>query len=175
MEETSTIIRLSAAAAYGICSILIVFVNKILLTNLRFPSFLCAGIGQMLATVSILFVASSFRIVSVPSFDRSIPRKFIYLTYRFPSFLCAGIGQMLATVSILFVASSFRIVSVPSFDRSIPRKIFPLPLIYVLNLVSGLGGTQKINLPMFTVLRRFSIVMTMILEYIILGFVLFIY
>uniref|UniRef100_A0A915A5M5 Uncharacterized protein n=1 Tax=Parascaris univalens TaxID=6257 RepID=A0A915A5M5_PARUN len=41
----------------------------------RFPSFLCAGIGQMLATVSILFVASSFRIVSVPSFDRSIPRK----------------------------------------------------------------------------------------------------
>uniref|UniRef100_A0A915A3R5 Uncharacterized protein n=1 Tax=Parascaris univalens TaxID=6257 RepID=A0A915A3R5_PARUN len=75
MEETSTAIRLSAAAAYGICSILIVFVNKILLTNLRFPSFLCAGIGQMLATVSILFVASSFRIVSVPSFDRSIPRK----------------------------------------------------------------------------------------------------
>uniref|UniRef100_A0A914ZLP4 Sugar phosphate transporter domain-containing protein n=1 Tax=Parascaris univalens TaxID=6257 RepID=A0A914ZLP4_PARUN len=122
MEETSTAIRLSAAAAYGICSILIVFVNKILLTNLRFPSFLCAGIGQMLATVSILFVASSFRIVSVPS-----------------------------------------------FDRSIPRKIFPLPLIYVLNLLSGLGGTQKINLPMFTVLRRFSIVMTMLLEYLILG------
>ncbi|CAJ0606074.1 unnamed protein product [Cylicocyclus nassatus] len=62
-----------------------------------------------------------------------------------------------------------RIVTFPTLDSSIPRKIMPLPLLFVLNLVSGLGGTKLINLPMFTVLRRFSILMTMILEYYILG------
>uniref|UniRef100_A0A1I7X3B4 TPT domain-containing protein n=1 Tax=Heterorhabditis bacteriophora TaxID=37862 RepID=A0A1I7X3B4_HETBA len=30
-------------------------------------------------------------------------------------------------------------------DSSVPYKIFPLPLLYVLNLVSGLGGTQMIK------------------------------
>ncbi|VDK45591.1 unnamed protein product [Anisakis simplex] len=121
-KATSVSLRVGSACAFGISSILIVFVNKILLTNIGFPSFLCAGIGQMLATIVILFGASSLGLIKLPI-----------------------------------------------FDRSIARKIFPLPLIYVLNLISGLGGTQKLNLPMFTVLRRFSILMTMLLEYFILG------
>uniref|UniRef100_A0A158PAF9 TPT domain-containing protein n=1 Tax=Angiostrongylus cantonensis TaxID=6313 RepID=A0A158PAF9_ANGCA len=122
MENAALWKRFLAAVFYGINSIIVVFVNKILLTNLRFPSF--------------LFV---------------------------------GFGQMVATVVVLFMARSLRIVSFPSFDYSISRKIMPLPVLFVLNLVSGLGGTQLINLPMFTVLRRFSILMTMVLEYYILG------
>ena len=44
------------------------------------------------------------------------------------------------------------------------RKVFPLPLIFMVNGLTGLGGMQKISIPMFTVLRRFSIVFAMILE-----------
>uniref|UniRef100_A0AC34GQM0 Sugar phosphate transporter domain-containing protein n=1 Tax=Panagrolaimus sp. ES5 TaxID=591445 RepID=A0AC34GQM0_9BILA len=116
-----TLPKVTSAVFYGISSILIVFVNKILLTNLRFPSYIWVGTGQMAATVFMLFIAEQLKIVSFPR-----------------------------------------------LDRSTPRKIFPLPLFFVLNLVSGLGGTQKINLPMFTVLRRFSILLTMIFEYFIL-------
>nr|CDP90802.1 BMA-SQV-7 [Brugia malayi] len=118
MEDSPLLIRVSTAVAYAVCSVLVVFINKVLLTNFRFPSFLIVGLGQMTATVIVLWFAA----------------------------LC-------------------NFVSVPAFDSSVPLNVFPLPIFYVLNLISGLGGTQRINLPMFTVLRRFSILMTMVHSY----------
>ena len=44
-----------------------------------------------------------------------------------------------------------------------------MPLFYIGNLVLGLSGTQKLSLPMFTVLRRFCILMTVVGEYWVLG------
>ncbi|CEF59483.1 PLAT/LH2 domain and DENN domain and RUN domain and Triose-phosphate transporter domain and dDENN domain and uDENN domain and Lipase/lipooxygenase, PLAT/LH2 domain-containing protein [Strongyloides ratti] len=114
-------LRAGSAIFYALTSIAIVFVNKILLTNLKFPSFIWVGIGQMAATILILYI-----------------------------------GSFKGTYTL------------PKCDSSIVRKIFPLPLIYLVNLITGLGGTQKINLPMFTVLRRFSILITMILEFMLL-------
>jgi len=49
------------------------------------------------------------------------------------------------------------------------RVMAPLVIISLINVVSGLGGTQKISLPMFTALRRFSILMTMLLEAYVFG------
>ncbi|KHJ82249.1 hypothetical protein OESDEN_18059 [Oesophagostomum dentatum] len=98
MEEVALWKRVLSAVFYGVTSIVVVFVNKILLTNMKFPSF--------------LFV---------------------------------GFGQMVATVIVLFFARILRIVTFPSLDSSIPRKIMPLPLLFVLNLVSGLGGTKLIK------------------------------
>jgi len=69
---------------------------------------------------------------------------------------------------LLQLAKCIGWVSFPKLDSSVPRRIFPLPIFYLMNLTSGLGGTQRISLPMFTVLRRFSILLTMVLEYLIL-------
>ncbi|XP_006139894.1 UDP-N-acetylglucosamine/UDP-glucose/GDP-mannose transporter isoform X5 [Tupaia chinensis] len=114
--------KLLSALFYGTCSFLIVLVNKTLLT-----------------------------------------------TYRFPSPIVLGIGQMAATIIILYVSKLSKTIHFPDFDKKIPVKLFPLPLLYVGNHISGLSSTSKLSLPMFTVLRKFTIPLTLLLETIILG------
>ncbi|XP_037094777.1 UDP-glucuronic acid/UDP-N-acetylgalactosamine transporter-like isoform X2 [Pollicipes pollicipes] len=108
-----------------------------------------------------LYASSSFLIVVI--------NKHVLTEYHFPSFQVLGIGQMLATILILGLLRCAGVISFPKLDRSIPRKVWPLPAIYVGNLVFGLGSTKQLSLPMMTVLRRFSILMTMAGEFFILG------
>ncbi|XP_066500709.1 nucleotide sugar transporter SLC35D2 [Hoplias malabaricus] len=113
--------------------------------------------GQTLRLFSALFyAASSFLIIVV--------NKTVLTTYRFPSYTFLGIGQMAFTIIVLYMAKLCKAVSFQDFDKSLPRKIFPLPLLYVGNHVTGLGSTKKLSLPMFTVLRKFTIILTMIME-----------
>lgn len=93
---------------------------------------------------------------------------------------------MIATIIILQLAKILKIVSFPNYTNDVPKKVddnliiqhsnfdlfqvFPLPILYFGNLVCGLGGTKHLSLPMFTVLRRFTILMTVIGEYIVLKY-----
>uniref|UniRef100_S4RY10 Solute carrier family 35 member D1 n=1 Tax=Petromyzon marinus TaxID=7757 RepID=S4RY10_PETMA len=120
--ERHWVSRLLAAVFYGLCSFLIVIVNKQVLTS-----------------------------------------------YGFPSSLFLGVGQMLVTLVLLHVGRVCGLVSFPYFDRNLPKKIFPLPLIYLGNHITGLISTKRLSLPMFTVLRKFSILFTMVGEMFILG------
>lgn len=105
----------------------------------------------------------------VASFMITVINKTVLTTYGFPSFQVLGIGQMTATIVVLFVAKKLRIVSFPDFELNTFGKIWPLPIIFIGNMLFGLGGTKELSLPMFTALRRFSILMTMIAELYILG------
>ncbi|XP_019870415.1 UDP-sugar transporter UST74c [Aethina tumida] len=102
------------------------------------------------------------------SFAITVVNKTVLTNYGCPSSIL-GIGQMVTTIVLLLVAKYLRWVSFPSFELGTFNKIFPLPFIYIGNMMFGLGGTKELSLPMFTVLRRFSILMTMILEFYILG------
>jgi solute carrier family 35 len=97
--------------------------------------------------------------------------KIILTTYQFHYFYFLGAIQFLITSLILLFLSYFRFIEIPPLSFNILKDIFPIFLLFFGNVMCGLGGTQSLNLPMFTVLRRFSILMSMIGEYFILSII----
>lgn len=103
------------------------------------------------------------------SFMITVVNKTVLTSFAFPSFQVLGIGQMFTTILVLCIAKKLRYIEYSNLETTTFVKIWPLPLIYIGNMIFGLGGTKQLSLPMFTALRRFSILMTMIAEYYILG------
>uniref|UniRef100_A0A4W4F6K1 Sugar phosphate transporter domain-containing protein n=1 Tax=Electrophorus electricus TaxID=8005 RepID=A0A4W4F6K1_ELEEL len=110
----------------------------------------------------VKFLSAAFYALS--SFLIIVVNKTVLTNYRASHLNITFLPQMAFTIIILYLAKICKAVTFQDFDRNLPRKIFPLPLLYVGNHVTGLGGTKKLSLPMFTVLRKFSILLTMIME-----------
>lgn len=105
----------------------------------------------------------------VTSLMITVINKNVLTTHHFPSYQALGLGQMVATIFVLVSAKRVGVVDFPPLESHTFRRIWPLPIIYLGNMITGLGGTQQLSLPMFTALRRFSILMTMIAERLILS------
>jgi solute carrier family 35 len=111
---------------------------------------------------------SSAIFYGLASFLITVVNKQVLTSYKFPSFLFLSLGQMVASIVVLYSAKKLKLVSYPSYSNDLVKKIFPLPLFYLGNMIFGLGGTKALSLPMFAALRRFSILMTMFLEFYVL-------
>lgn len=103
------------------------------------------------------------------SFMLTVVNKTVLTTYHFPSFLVVSIGQMTASIFLLGIGKQLNIIEFPDLTSATIHEIFPLPILFLGNMIFGLGGTQAISLPMFAALRRVVILMTMLLEFKLIG------
>ncbi|KAJ8721804.1 hypothetical protein PYW08_004206 [Mythimna loreyi] len=106
---------------------------------------------------------------ALASFLITVVNKTMLTTYAFPSFLVVGLGQMAATIMVLWAGRFLKVVRYPPLSTDILRHVWPLPVIYLGNMITGLGSTKELSLPMFTALRRFSVLMTMLCKKLVLG------
>ena len=103
-------------------------------------------------------------IYGVCSFLITVINKIVLTSYKFPSANILGVGQMVAILLILKVASLLQVVTIRKMSMK-NRKLWTLAILYLCNLITGLGGTKQLPLPMFIALRRFSIAMTALGEF----------
>uniref|UniRef100_A0A2K6D935 Solute carrier family 35 member D2 n=1 Tax=Macaca nemestrina TaxID=9545 RepID=A0A2K6D935_MACNE len=109
----SRVARLLSALFYGTCSFLIVLVNKALLTTYGFPSPIFLGIGQMAATIMILYVSKLNKIIHFPDFDKKIPVKLFPLPLLYVGNHISGLSstsKLRKQYSLNIIVSVFAII-----------------------------------------------------------------
>lgn len=95
--------------------------------------------------------------------------KIVITMYKFTFFDILATSQFLSTTLILFVLIISKKIEVTKLNKEVFCEVFPITLMFLCNVVSGLGGTGQMNIPMFTALRRTSILLTLLGEYFILN------
>lgn len=102
-------------------------------------------------------------------------------SYSFPSANVITLLQMISSTCFLYMMKQWRIISFSSnnsyeaFDSTsfVPLetllKILPLSLTYLLYMLASMESVRGVNVPMYTTLRRTTVVLTMIVEYLLTG------
>ena len=106
---------------------------------------------------------------SVSSLMVIFMNKAILTNYNFPHFSFLATIQFCATFTVLSILSYWGKLDIPRISFPVAKEVLPISVMFLGNILCGLGGTRNLSLPMFTVLRRFSILMTMLAEWYILS------
>ncbi|KAL6523907.1 UDP-N-acetylglucosamine transporter ugnt1 [Orobanche minor] len=137
MTKTNT--GVYAAIFYMTSAVLLVIFNKAALSSFSFPCANVITLCQMICSCCFLYALRCLKLISFSTNELSIP--------------------VIATDQ-----DSKTILFVPPIRTLIGAS--PLSLIYLLYMVASMESVRGVNVPMYTTLRRTTIVITMILEYI---------
>lgn len=92
--------------------------------------------------------------------------KAIMANFEFKYFDFLATVQFIMTTTIIsLLILCKQIDSIPVLSFAIFKEVIPITLMFLGNVLCGLGSTKSLNIPMFTALRRFSICLTMLGEW----------
>lgn len=99
-------------------------------------------------------------------------------SYSFPSANVITLFQMICSCSFLFVLRRWKLISFSSGDADNSTRFVslqtlihtsPLALTYLLYMLATMESVRGVNVPMYTTLRRTTVVFTMFVEFVLVG------
>ncbi|XP_076921586.1 UDP-N-acetylglucosamine transporter UGNT1-like [Bidens hawaiensis] len=99
-------------------------------------------------------------------------------SYNFPSANVITLFQIICSCAFLYVLRRWRVISFTSGDADNSTRFVslqtlvhtsPLALTYLLYMLATMESVRGVNVPMYTTLRRTTVVFTMIVEFILVG------
>lgn len=106
---------------------------------------------------------------AITSIAITLFNKAVLSVYAFDYAITLTLLQAATSLVFLVVSKRAGIIQFPDFDMEIAKKVFPLSLIFVFYVVISLSALGAVNIPMFTALRRTTVVFVMIFEIILLN------
>lgn len=112
------------------------------------------------------FWAASYAVISIAI---TLFNKAVLSSYGFNAPMTLTLLQGLVTIVCLELMKWRGIIDYPDFSWQMARKVAPLSFVFIAYVVVSLISLGAVNVPMFTALRRVTIVFVMVEEYLLLG------
>ncbi|KAG0583300.1 hypothetical protein M758_3G126700 [Ceratodon purpureus] len=101
-------------------------------------------------------------------------------SYKFPTANVITVLQMIVSTALLYVLRKLEIIKFTddgpdkaAFKRFVPLRILreasPLAIAYLFYMVVGMASIRGVSVPMYTTLRRTTVLFTMIMEFFLVG------
>jgi solute carrier family 35 protein len=122
-------------------------------------------VTQLLPYAGVV-AALSYSVISIAI---TLFNKAVLSTYKFESALTLTLLQGLVTIFALELMKWRGWISYPDFSLKTAIQVLPLSLVFIAYVVVSLISLGRVNVPMFTALRRLTIIFVMIEEYYYFG------
>ena len=124
------------------------------------------GFSTTLLTGQQVLAAGGYALSSVCIL---IFNKIVLSSYRFNYPVLMTLFHMLVSVFVLSAARKGNLLSYTNFDRNLALRVFPLSLMFCANIVFGMYALRNTDIPMFATLRRLTVAVTVVLEFVVLA------
>lgn len=93
-----------------------------------------------------------------------IANKYVLSVYNFNYPGLLTLAHMISSVFFLDLMKSKKLVSYPDFKWDVAYKVLPITVCFLLNIVISAMALRLVNVPMFTTLRRLTLVFVMVTQ-----------
>lgn len=101
--------------------------------------------------------------VSITFFNKAV---FSIYSFNFPCFMT--LVQISICILLLSIFNKLSFIRLPQITRDMSRQVFPLTFCWWLYVVSGISALRYLNIPMFSTLRKSTVLIVLILEAVVL-------